>query len=231
MNAHAGASYHRACRGFTLIELLVALVVFALLSTILFGTLRFAHLAAARGEAATERIQRTETAMRLLRRQLEEAAPLAAAGATQPPPIAFAGDGKGILFLAPPAAVLVMGGLQLTWFAIERDGQTTRLVLRWRGFDPRQESWPPELDGGRGMAALVLGETPGDAALSYFGPPFGPDSAPHSPSQWHGAWKGAPALPALIRLQFTGGTIPDLLVSPHQGGAAGIFATGGLPRN
>jgi len=221
----------QACRGFTLVELLIALVVLALLSTMLFGTLRFAHLAAARGEAATDRIQRTETAMRLLRRQLEEAAPLAITGTTQPLAIAFAGDEKSVLFLAPPAAALVMGGLQLTWFTIEREGETTRLVLRWRSFDPQQEDWPPELDDGRSMAALILGETPGDATLSYFGPPFGPDATPHSSSQWYGDWNGAPALPALIRLGFSGGTIPDLLVSPHQGGATGIFAAGGQPRN
>jgi general secretion pathway protein J len=231
MNAPARSSPHQTCRGFTLVELLVALVVLALLSTMLFGTLRFAHLAAARGEAATDRIQRTETAMRLLRRQLEEAAPLALAGTTEPAPIAFAGNEKSILFLAPPAAALAMGGLQLTWFTIERDGDTTRLILRWRSFDPRQESWPPDLDGGRGMAALVLGETTSDATLSYFGPPFGPDAAPPSPSQWVSDWNGVPVLPALIRLGFNGGTIPDLLVSPHQGGAAGIFAAGGVPRN
>jgi len=231
MNRRPEATIRQACRGFTLVELLVALVVLALLSTMLFGTLRFAHLAAARGEAATDRIQRTETAMRLLRRQLEEAAPLTVSGATQPPPIAFAGDEKSVLFLAPPAAALVMGGLQLTWFTIERDGRTSRLVLRWRSFDPRQENWPPELDGGRNMAALVLGETPGDASLSYFGPPFAPDAAPHSPSEWYSDWTGAAAFPALIRLGFSGSTIPDLLVSPHQGGAAGIFAAGGVPRN
>ena len=230
MNARAQPLHH-CCRGFTLVELLVALVILALVSTMLFGTLRFAHLAAARGEAATDRIQRTETAMRLLRRQLEEAAPLVVTGATQPPPVAFAGNEKSVLFLAPPAAALVMGGLQLTWLTIERDGSATRLVLRWRSFDPRQESWPPELDDGRNMAALVLGETPGDATLSYFGPPFGPDAAPRSPSQWYSDWTEAPVLPALIRLGFSGGTIPDLLVSPHQGGAAGIFAAGGVPRN
>jgi general secretion pathway protein J len=230
MNARVQPLRH-SCRGFTLVELLVALVILALVSTMLFGTLRFARLAAARGEAATDRIQRTETAMRLLRRQLEEAAPLAVRGATQPPPVAFAGDEKSVLFLAPPAAALVMGGLQLTWLTIERDGQSARLVLRWRSFDPRQESWPPELDAGRNMTALVLGETPGNATLSYFGPPFGSDAAPHSPSQWYSEWNEAPVLPALIRLGFSGGTIPDLLVSPHQGSAAGIFAAGGVPRN
>jgi general secretion pathway protein J len=231
MTARAESLPRKACRGFTLVELLVALVVLALLSTMLFGTLRFAHLAAARGEAATDRIQRTETAMRLLRRQLEEAAPLALTGTAQPPPIAFAGNEKSILFLAPPAAALAMGGLQLTWFTIERDADTTQLILRWRSFDPRQESWPPDLDNGRGMASLVLGETPGDATLSYFGLPFGQDADPHSASQWSSDWNGAPALPVLIRLGFHGGTIPDLLVSPHQGGAAGIFAAGGEPRN
>ena len=231
MNARAEASFRRACGGFTLIELLVALVVLALVSTMLVGTLRFAHLAAVRGEAATDRLERTEAAMRLLRREFEEAMPLPLAGAAQPTPVAFAGDERSVLFLAPPAAALVMGGLQLTWFTIERDGDTTRLVLRWRSFDPRQERWPPALDGGRGMAALVLGKTPGDAALSYFGPPFGPDAAPHSPSQWYGDWSGAPALPTLIRLGFSGGTIPDLLVSPHEGGGAGILAAGGVQRN
>jgi prepilin-type N-terminal cleavage/methylation domain-containing protein len=217
--------------GFTLIELLVALVVLAMLSAMLVGTLRFAHLAASRGEAATDRIQQTETAMRLLRRQLEQATPLALNSTAQPSPFAFAGDQKNIVFLAPPAAALAMGGLQLMWFAIERNGNTTRLVLRWRDFDPREESWPPALDRDNGMNTLALGETPGDATFSYFGPPFGPGAAPNSASQWASDWSGAPALPTLIRLGFSGSAIPDLLVSPHQGGAAGIVAAGGVPRN
>src|SRR4029077_12540860 len=126
---------HRASAGFTLVELLVALVLLALVSTMLVGTLRFAHGAWAKGDAATDRLQRTEMAMSLLRRQLEAAYPLIVPGSNQQQIVAFAGDGSGALFLSTPAAALAMSGLQLTWLTLERDGVAHRIVLRWRDYD------------------------------------------------------------------------------------------------
>lgn len=206
--------------GFTLVELLVALVLLALVSTMLIGTLRFAHGAWAKSDAAAERVQRTEMAMSLLRRQLENASPLTALNTDQLQIKAFSGDRSGVLFLAPPAAALAMGGLQLVWLTIEPDGAAHRIVLRWRSYDRDAESWPPAVDGGRGMAELVLGETPGDAALAY----FGPDATRNGPQQWRDAWSNMPTLPSLVRLRFAGSdtAIPDLLVAPHRGGNAGI---------
>jgi general secretion pathway protein J len=212
----------RSAAGFTLVELLVALVLLALVSTMLVGTLRFANGAWAKSEAATDRLQRTEMAMSLLRRQLEAAYPLIVIGSDQQQIVAFAGDEAGLLFLSPPAAALAMGGLQLSWLTVEPDGGAHRIVLRWRNYDRRGEAWPPELNGGRGMAELVLGETPGSAVLSY----FGPDATPNSSLAWRRGWANLPALPNLIRLSFAGsGTnIPDLVVAPHRGGSGGLVS-------
>lgn len=222
MRASPARRHDRAAAGFTLVELLVALVLLAFISTMLVGTLRFARNAWDKGDAATERIQRTDMAMALLRRELEQAFPLSVPGVDQPRAVAFAGSETGVLFLAPPAAALAMGGLQLTWLTIERQGDSAQLVLRWRGYDRYSEPWPPELNDGRGMAELVLGAAPSGAAFSY----FGPDAAPNSTPRWHRAWGDATALPSLVRLSFGGGddAIPSLLVAPRLGSAAGIAA-------
>lgn len=221
MRASYAFRHDRACAGFTLVELLVALVLLALISTMLVGTLRFAHTAWAKGDAATERVQRTDMAMALLRRELEQAFPLSVPGVDQPRAITFAGNETSVLFLAPPAAALAMGGLQLTSLTIERQGDGSRLMLRWRSYNRGGEPWPPDLNDGRGMTELVLGDAPSGAAFSY----FGPDPAPNSAPQWHRAWEDAVALPSLVRLSFGGGeAIPELLVAPREGGAAGIVS-------
>lgn len=203
--------------GFTLVELLVALTLLALISVMLVGTLRFAHTAWERADAATDRLQRTELAMNVMRRLLQQAYPLAVAGVNRPHAVAFSGNADGVLFLAPPAAVLSLGGLQLNWLSIEHDGTDARLVLRWRPFDRASETWPPQTSAGD-FAEVVLADHVEGARLAYFAPD--PD-APQTPPWWHSDWNDAAQLPDLVRLSGAG-TLPDLVAALRIGGSAGL---------
>jgi general secretion pathway protein J len=204
--------------GFTLIELLVALALLALISVMLVGTLRFAHTAWARADAATNRLQRTELAMNVARRALQQAYPLSVAGIDRPRAVAFSGSAASVVFLAPPVAALGLGGLQVTWLTIERDGDDARLVLRWRPFDRAGESWPPQTDGGS-VTDVVLADHIGGAELAYFGPD--PNAPLQSPREWRRDWTDAGQLPNLVRLSGSGGW-PDLVTALRLSGSTGL---------
>ncbi len=120
----------------------------ALLSALLLGGLRMSRAAVSRGEIATERLLRAELAFAVIRREIERAAPLPLASATEPR-IAFTGDGQSVVFVAPPGAYLALGGEEITWLAIEPGTDGARIVLRYRPLDRAAAVWPPVLDAAR----------------------------------------------------------------------------------
>ncbi len=199
--------------GFTLIELLVAMALLALLSALLVGGLRFSRNAVLAGESATDRLLSTERALDLVRRQLQEADPLPLAVGIDRPPVAFAGDGASIVFIAPPAAYLAPGGEQIDWLRIEPAAAGARLVLRFRPLDRARDTWPPRLDPAD-FQSVVLLDGINAAQFSYFG-----RAQPQDDPRWWQRWDTLPALPGLIRLALAaGGTSwPDLVVAPRIG--------------
>jgi len=204
-------------RGFTLIEMLVALALLALLSALLVAGLRLSRNAVLTSETATERLLRTERALDLIRRQLQQAEPLPLAAGVDPPPVAFAGDGASIVFIAPPAAYLARGGEQVTWLVLEHTGAGARLVLRFRPLDRASDRWPLA-EGGTDLQSAVLLDDIAGARFSFFG-----RAAPGADARWLADWRNEPALPDLIRVTVTGGgeAWPDLVVAPALGRPAG----------
>jgi len=197
-----------AQEGFTLVELLVAMALLALLSALLLGGLRMSRAAVVRGEAATERLLRTELGLAVMRRQLEEADPLPL-GTAAAPRIAFTGDAQNIVFIAPPGAYLALGGEEITWLVIEPGTGGARIVLRYRPLDRAADHWPPTLDA-RDMQSVVLLDGAAGAQFAYFG-----RLDPADDAQWQTEWRDASALPGLIR--FSVATLPDLVVNPRLG--------------
>ena len=180
------------------------------------------------GENASAEVQRAELAASVLRREFERATPLPLVSFDNPPPIAFEGDEASAVFIAPPGALMALGGDEITWLAIEGGPQGARLVLRYRPLDRQNDRWPPTLEPGA-MQTVVLLDGLARAEFAYFG-----RSDPAAGPQWQSAWQDAAALPLLIRLSVAGGgvTWPDLVVAPRLGRplTTGLLPSGVLCR-
>lgn len=192
-------------RGFTLVELLIAITLFALLSTLLFGSLRFGTRATEIGTARMEGAAELAAATSFLRNQLSDAQPLPLnEGGTQS--IAFDGEPDSLEFVGLPPAYLSPGGWHVLQLLTEQQGRQSRLILRMRLV----------LANGRSAAvsdarSSVLLDRVKAVAFAYFGMREG-DEKP----QWHERWQGAPFLPSLVRLRVTfadGQEAPDIVVA------------------
>jgi len=202
----------RPAAGFTLVELLVSLALMALLSVLLLGGLRMSRTAVVRGQAASRNLADATLAFPVIRRQLARADPLAVGGDAHPP-IAFAGDDRSILFVAPPGAYLALGGQEITWLTLEPDADGGRIVLRFRPLERGRDVWPPELRVADMQTVVLLTGVTG-AEFSYFG-----RTDPSQDPRWWRDWHDQTALPSLIRLAVASGgrTWPDLILSPRLG--------------
>jgi general secretion pathway protein J len=194
-----------------LVEALVALSLFALLTVLLFGGLRFGNRAVALGGSKMERAAAIALAEGFVRAQISRAEPLAIAGADRQAVIAFDGEADHRDFVSLPPAYLSVGGFQ--WFRIAIDGVEPhrRLIAQWQPIQPNGGA--PEMFSG---SASVLLDGVASATFSY----FSVGDSDHS-AAWHDRWKDPPALPDLIslRIVFVDGEIaPDLLVAPRLAG-------------
>lgn len=202
---------HTGSDGFTLVEALVALSLFALLTVLLFGGLRFGNRIVVLGESKMERTAAIALAEGFLRAQLARAEPLAIAGTDRQAVIAFDGEGDHLDFVSLPPAYLSVGGFQ--WFRIVLDGAEPhrRLVAQWQPIESNGSV--PQAFGG---SASVLLEGVSFVTFSYFSVGDGEHSA-----AWYDRWKDAPALPDLIALRITfvdGEIAPELVVAPRLAG-------------
>ncbi len=193
--------------GFTLLELLIAMTLLGLLTTLLFGGLKFGAHAWERGEAHGTGAEEVRVVQQLLRRELGESYPLFIAD-PQHPHVTFDGEAQSLTFLAPAMQSLGVAGRASITLRAVAGGDGTRLVISAR----------PELAFGNGAAAagteaLIGGLT----ALSFSY--YGAERASDLP-RWHERWSDQPALPKLIRVaaSFATGDArnwPDLIVAPR----------------
>src|SRR5437763_15810131 len=103
---------NRASKGFTLIELTVALVLLALLSAVLFGSLGLAGTSVDRGEAKADATSGMRLAYAFLRANLEEQHPLRMRKINEFP-LLFAGERDELRYAAGLPPRVASGGL---WF-------------------------------------------------------------------------------------------------------------------
>jgi prepilin-type N-terminal cleavage/methylation domain-containing protein len=189
-------------QGFTLVELLVAITLFALLSVMLFGGLRFGMQATARMDWTAE----IAAATGFLRSQLADAQPLEKDEGGGRKSVAFEGDRDSLEFVVLPPAFLAQGGWHTLHLGVEREDGRDLLVVRWRVVRPDQETdavSPPE-------ASVLLGDVR-TVEFAYFGTLVDGDQP-----EWHAQWRGANTLPQLVRFSVSfadGRQAPDLIVA------------------
>ena len=194
-------------RGFTLIEMLVALTLFALLSVMLLGGLRFGTRATSAGTAQQEWSAEIATTANFLRNQLADAQPIDIGGNPVQPAIAFDGSADSVEFVGLPPAHLALGGLHIFTITVDKnDAGVRQLVVIWRLIRSDGTSTtlsPPHRS--------VLLDHVASVAFSY----FGGSTADETPD-WHESWSEMPQLPLLIRLRIAfadGRRAPNLVVA------------------
>lgn len=201
--AMAAVSERRHQGGFTLVELLVAFALFALISLMLAGGLRFGIRAWETGRERAEPTSEIELAQNLLRRELSQAAaPRDAGDAAR----AFVGAMDRLAFSGPLPAPAAAGEPYAFLLRAAGGAGRTDLALQWR---------PAAMSGEAATGSAVLLEGIAGFELAYFGA-----TAPGQAPAWSAQWSGAAGLPKLIRMRviFPAGDRrlwPDLFVAPR----------------
>ncbi len=209
-------------RGFTLIELLIALGLFALLSSVLFGSLRLAGRSTDAGEEKAQATSGMRLASDYLRGQL---------GAQHPQrmrkivefPLLFGGSQDEVRFTAPLPGRVGLGGM---WYyrlsvADVPGKQRSALVLDRIIPDLDATTMPTFDDAERS----VLADDVKSIKITYFGRDRG-SSVDTAPS-WRGVWDDPQLLPVLIQVEVTprtGDPWPPIVIAPRASPEAGCRA-------
>jgi general secretion pathway protein J len=206
--------------GFTLIELTVALVLLALMSAVLFGSLGLAGTSVDRGEAKADATSGMRLAHAFLRANLEEQHPLRMRKINEFP-LLFSGDRDELRYTAALPPRVASGGIWFYRLAVLRDDARAPLVLE-RSIPDLNSLQAPEL---REPERSILAQDIASLKISYFGRDPGANEA-NTPT-WRDRWEDTQRLPLLIRIDIEpkqGSPWPPLIVSPREAPEAGCRA-------
>lgn len=181
--------------GLTLVELLVALVLLALIATMMSGGIRFGIRAWEAADTRVEQDTRIQAVQALLRRQFNRAYPSPGTGARERGQVEFEGRADGLRFVTALPAHLSPGGRSVVALegAADEAGEAA-LILRWR---PHRPGFGEESDDQDWAEEHML--IPGIEGLefSYFGP-----EKPGDDPRWFDDWRERRTLPVLVRLRL-----------------------------
>jgi len=211
---HRASRVQRHAGGFTLVELLVALTLFALMSVLMFGGLRFGLRAWESGGERIDEAAQVEVVQSLLRRALSQARLpwlLVPEDEDHDTLSLFSGTPDTMSFVAPLPSHSGNGGLAVFLLSERQNGEGASLALAWKIFRPDDfDSAAFETDEER----LLLEDIAG-IEFAYYG-----RFDANLPPDWLDQWDGLLGLPQLIRvrLSFPPGDRrrwPDLVVAPR----------------
>ena len=209
-----------AARGFTLLELIVALVLFALLSGVLFGSLKLAGRSTDSGEAKADAVSSMRLAEDFLRSNLAQEHPQRMRKIVQFP-LLFTGTQDELRYASELPARVAGGGIWFFRLAVRSDDPKSPLVLE-RMIPDLSATSTPEFGA---ADRSVLAEGIAKLAIGYYGRESG-DMAATTPT-WRDRWDDTQRLPLLIRIDVTpqrGRPWPSLYVAPREGPEAGCRA-------
>jgi general secretion pathway protein J len=211
-------SCHSA-RGFTLLELVVALLLLALMSSILYGSLSLSANSWDKGEAKAEQASDMRLTEEFLRQALSAQHPLLFHKVLEQP-LYFVGASDSLSFAAalPSRAG---GGMYYFRLALTPSGETSRLTLARLWPDYSATAIPEFGDAEKS----VLAENVSEIHFAYFG--RDPDSTDAAEPTWRNRWDDTHVLPTLIRMEVKpvkGPAWPPLIVEPRIAPEAGCRA-------
>ena len=215
-------SAQRHHRGFTMIELLVALGLFALMSSVLFGSLRLAGRSTDAGEEKAQASSGMRLASDYLRTQLGSQHPQRMRKMLEFP-LLFGGTGEELRFTATLPGRVGVGGMWYYKLSISNvpGKQHPALVLERVMPDLDAVSMPSFSEAERS----VLADDVKSLKIAYFGRDRGAalDQAP----TWRNTWDDTQLLPVLVQIEVVprqGAPWPPIVVAPRAAPEAGCRA-------
>jgi general secretion pathway protein J len=202
----------RSTAGFTLIELIIALVLLALIASLMFGSLSLAARSWDGGEAKAVEVSSMRQAQTFLREQIEAALPLRLKKVAELP-LMFAGERDEIRYAAALPPRVQEGGAYYFRLAVARNGEKSQLVLERTIPDPSATQAPEFTDAEHSVLADGIAEL----HVSYFGRDA--NAADVEAPTWRDRWDDRQRLPLLIRIDVTptkGAPWPTLVVEPRR---------------
>ncbi len=200
----------RAQRGFTLIELTVALVLVALIGSVLYGSLSLAGDSWDKGEAKIKRVAEMRSAEDFLRRTLAAQHPLRFQKIVEKP-LYFLGTGDALSYAA---ALPGRTGGGMYYFKLTAGGQGDNGQLMLARAIPDYAALAlPSFDSAE---STVLASGVATVRFGYFG--RDPGAADTVAPTWRDRWDDPQRLPDLIRVDVTlanGSAWPTLVVEPR----------------
>jgi general secretion pathway protein J len=182
--------------GFTLVELLLAITLLSMLMALAYGGLHAATQATDRGQEILEERGRLRMAHQFVRKQLNQAIPLAFAQSDgrvtgQKDPEVFLGSASSVRFVGPMPGYLGFGGPQVQQLNIIQGDNGLELVLQHALVQGFEESKLQERD------PILLIDRINFAEFQFLGRDERGDLTP-----WTSEWLQTDQLPAAVALQI-----------------------------
>jgi general secretion pathway protein J len=195
----------------------IALLLLALMSAVLFGSLRLAGRSWDGGEAKAAKASDIRQTEQFLREHLTSQFPQRMRKVIELPLI-FSGASDEVRYAAAMPARIDDGGIYYFRLAVAKDGDRSRLVL---------DRIVPDLDGTADIEFTdaersILAEDIGEIHIEYYGRDKG--SADAVEPTWRDRWDDKQKLPMLIRIEIRpikAAPWPVLVVEPRRAPEAG----------